>query len=52
MFNLAAITILLAIALKKGNTDLKKQIDKVLSALKQNGFYDTIFNRWFYETEL
>ena len=41
-----------AIALKKGNTGLKKQIDKVLSALKQDGHYDTIFNRWFHETEL
>ncbi|HXL55549.1 MAG TPA: transporter substrate-binding domain-containing protein, partial [Chitinophagaceae bacterium] len=41
-----------AIALKKGNIDLKKQINKVLSVLKQNGRYNAIYNRWFHEIEL
>ena len=35
------------IAVAKGNTELKKQINDALKKLKENGTYDTIFSRYF-----
>jgi ABC-type amino acid transport substrate-binding protein len=36
-----------AIALKKGDIQLKEQFNEVLSLLKGNGVYQTIYKKWF-----
>ena len=36
-----------AIALKKGNIDLKNSLDKVIDKLQQNGFLKDIKSKWF-----
>lgn len=36
-----------AIAMKKGDLKLKKQINEALDLLKTNGTYDAIFRKWF-----
>ena len=36
-----------AIAMKKGDVKLKEQFDNVLSLLKENGVYQTIYKKWF-----
>ena len=35
------------IAVNKKNTELKEKIDKALKALKDNGEYDKIYQKWF-----
>lgn len=41
-----------AIAMKKGDLDLKHQINDTLKLLKKNGTYEMIFNKWFSQIEL
>eukprot|EP01133_Synstelium_polycarpum_P013922 gene13922-16423_t len=41
-----------AIAMKKGDVELKKKIDKVLKRLKENGTYHRIYKKWFTYIEL
>ncbi|RZK79922.1 MAG: amino acid ABC transporter substrate-binding protein, partial [Pedobacter sp.] len=36
-----------AIAMKKGDVALKEQFNKVLTLLKENGVYQTIYKKWF-----
>lgn len=36
-----------AIAIKKGNEDLKNLLDKILSELKINGFWLSLYDKWF-----
>jgi ABC-type amino acid transport substrate-binding protein len=36
-----------AIAMKKGDVQLKEQFNDVLSLLKENGVYQTIYKKWF-----
>ena len=36
-----------AIAMKKGDIQLKEQFNEVLSLLKENGVYQTIYKKWF-----
>jgi ABC-type amino acid transport substrate-binding protein len=36
-----------AIAMKKGDVQLKEQFNEVLSLLKDNGVYQTIYKKWF-----
>jgi ABC-type amino acid transport substrate-binding protein len=36
-----------AIAMKKGDVQLKEQFNEVLSLLKDNGIYQTIYKKWF-----
>ncbi|MFP5079424.1 substrate-binding periplasmic protein [Pedobacter sp. JCM 36344] len=36
-----------AIAIKKGDIQLKEQFNEVLSLLKENGVYQTIYKKWF-----
>ena len=36
-----------AIAMKKGDIQLKEQFDEVLTLLKENGVYQTIYKKWF-----
>ncbi|RZL17887.1 MAG: amino acid ABC transporter substrate-binding protein [Pedobacter sp.] len=36
-----------AIAMKKGDVQLKEQFNEVLSLLKENGVYQTIYKKWF-----
>ena len=36
-----------AIAMKKGDVQLKEQFDDVLTLLKENGVYQTIYKKWF-----
>jgi ABC-type amino acid transport substrate-binding protein len=36
-----------AIAMKKGDVELKDQFNTVLSLLKENGAYQTIYKKWF-----
>ncbi|TDQ08186.1 substrate-binding periplasmic protein [Pedobacter metabolipauper] len=36
-----------AIAMKKGDVQLKEQFNEVLSLLKENGEYQTIYKKWF-----
>ena len=37
------------IAVAKSNSDLAKEVDKALAALKENGEYDKIYTKWFGE---
>ncbi|MBD2804383.1 arginine ABC transporter substrate-binding protein [Xenorhabdus sp. ZM] len=37
----------LGIAVRKGNTELKNELNKALSEIKQDGTYDTIYKKWF-----
>ena len=41
-----------AIALKKGNVDLKNNLDKVINKLQENGFLKDIKSKWFDGIEL
>ncbi|TCC99872.1 substrate-binding periplasmic protein [Pedobacter psychroterrae] len=36
-----------AIAMKKGDVNLKEQFNEVLTLLKENGVYQTIYKKWF-----
>lgn len=36
-----------AIAMKKGDTELKKQFNEALTLLKENGTYQNIYKKWF-----
>ncbi|WP_448633663.1 transporter substrate-binding domain-containing protein [Pedobacter panaciterrae] len=36
-----------AIAMKKGDTQLRDQFNEVLGLLKENGTYQTIYKKWF-----
>lgn len=38
-----------AIAIKKGNEELKNKIDTALDTIKENGILDEILNSWLYE---
>lgn len=40
-----------AIAIKKGNEELLEKINKELQTLKENGFYDEIFNKYFVDIQ-
>lgn len=40
-----------AIAMKKGDTELKKQFNEVLTLLKENGTYQNIYKKWFSEIQ-
>ncbi|PHM67288.1 amino acid ABC transporter substrate-binding protein [Xenorhabdus stockiae] len=37
----------LGIAVRKGNTDLLNKLNKALAEIKQDGTYDTIYEKWF-----
>lgn len=39
----------LAIGVKKGNTELQKEINQALAAVKQDGSYDKLYEKWFGE---
>jgi ABC-type amino acid transport substrate-binding protein len=41
-----------AIAMKKGDLTLKKQINEVLLKMKENGLYDALFSKWFTQMQL
>jgi ABC-type amino acid transport substrate-binding protein len=41
-----------AIAMKKGDVALKKQINDVLRKMKENGLYDGLFAKWFTHMQL
>lgn len=36
-----------AIAMKKGDLELKDQFNEALKLLRENGIYDSIYNKWF-----
>ncbi len=36
-----------AIAMRKGDVQLKDQFNEVLTLLKENGVYQTIYKKWF-----
>lgn len=40
-----------AIAMKKGDVQLKAQFDQALSSLKENGVYQTIYKKWFADVQ-
>ena len=40
-----------AIAMKKGDTQLKNQFNEVLTLLKENGTYQNIYKKWFSEIQ-
>ncbi|MEJ2880062.1 substrate-binding periplasmic protein [Pedobacter sp. GR22-6] len=40
-----------AIAMKKGDVQLKAQFDQALSTLKENGLYQTIYKKWFADVQ-
>lgn len=40
-----------AIAMKKGDIDLKTQFNETLRLLKENGIYHTIYKKWFSEIQ-
>lgn len=40
-----------AIAMKKGDTQLKKQFNETLTLLKENGTYQRIYKKWFSEIQ-
>jgi ABC-type amino acid transport substrate-binding protein len=40
-----------AIAMKKGDTQLKKQFNETLTLLKENGTYQNIYKKWFSEIQ-
>lgn len=40
-----------AIAMKKGDTQLKKQFNEALTLLKENGTYQNIYKKWFSEIQ-
>lgn len=37
-----------AVAMQKGNTELKEKIDQTLAEMKEDGTFDTIYEKWFY----
>jgi ABC-type amino acid transport substrate-binding protein len=41
-----------AIAMKKGDLQLKSQINEVLLKMKENGLYDALFTKWFSQIQL
>ncbi|MDB5020850.1 MAG: amino acid transporter substrate-binding protein [Pedobacter sp.] len=41
-----------AIAMKKGDVNLKNQINEVLRKMKENGLYDALFTKWFTHMQL
>ena len=40
-----------AIAMKKGDTQLKARFNEVLRLLKENGTYQNIYKKWFSEIQ-
>lgn len=41
-----------AIAMKKGDVKLKAQFNEVIAALKENGTYQSIYKKWFSDSQL
>lgn len=37
-----------AVAIQKGNTELKEKIDQTLNEMRADGTYDEIYGKWFY----
>lgn len=38
----------MAVALRKEDTELKKEIDATIREIKADGTYDDIYNKWFF----
>lgn len=38
----------MAVALRKEDTELKKEIDATIKEIKADGTYDDIYDKWFF----